>query len=397
MAYTTINDQFLISGYLQDIDNNEDYSLNGCFRMVGIQKDFLNAIYPKFSVVLIVTQDIYDIIQKNNVKLALKIESFSALDAIEDEENDTPIVEDVVVNTILRLYDKNLTKVAVKSDDDAETEEESPIENQKYQIQLIGYPDKILELNDEIVNDVYANASMDEILTDIYGQNNSLYLDSSDNKQREETLLIPPMNIAKAIDYLQSNYGIYDTDVLHFFDVDKTYICKRFSSAEGYYENILDIQVQEISDSSSTTYTNIQVDDENNLKKVLDSAPVYTSIKDVNDNLIGGTAIFGSYGSEFELVSRTYERDKNNSKVRYYWNTNKSDLFEKAAVKSTSIQSAISLSNLNPSYITPKTRVNINCEDELCKGSYDISEMRVSFSSGNMKTYTGNILLTIIK
>ena len=35
---------------------------------------------------------------------------------------------------------------------------------------------------------------------------------------REECLFIPPLNVSKAIEYLQTNYGIYDSHYNLFFD-----------------------------------------------------------------------------------------------------------------------------------------------------------------------------------
>ena len=395
MAYKKVNHQFFITGAIQDITTSTDYSLNGMIQSVAIKKDYSTDIMPLFVLKLLVPTEIREVIRKDDVKISIKIDQFSARDSLEDDDNADPVIEDNLLNTMLRLYDKNIREINIKEEDDPESDE--ALKNQKYEIVLPCIPDLLVSYNDDIVNTVYNNANMDEILIDVLAKYNMLYLDPSDNREREECIFIPPLNISKAIEYLDENYGIYDTEASLFFDTYKTYMYKKYGDSNGYYENKIDIQVLNVNEvSSATSYHDTQVDDEDNIKLVMNKSPEYLSIKDVKNNMLGGNAVFGSYGSEYEPVLRSYELS-DEKKIRYYWNENRTKLAETNMINAPAVQSAITINNLNPKVISPKTQILINSENSDVKGIYNITSCRVIFTTSDMKVFKNKILVTFVK
>jgi len=395
MTRHSITHQFKISGYIEDLTNNTEYSLNDQILSVAIRKDYMADVFPLFVVKANVTSEFREKLRKIKFRLAISIDQFNATDT-SNLEYDEQILETNVLNTILKIYDPNITKMTLKDDD--QSDDESIVKNQKVVVTFVGIPDNLVEINNDVINTVYENASMDEMCVDILGGYNPLYLDPSDNKNRERSVLIPPLNLSKTIEYLHTYLGIYDTDPILFFDTDTTYLCKRFKDKNATYLNKIDIQVLDINEVSSISdYNLVEIDDDNNIYQNMNDTPIYAKNTDVKDNEVGGTAIFGSYGSDYELVTRTYVNNPNENKKRYFWNDNKSELYEKAILNTTDTQASFTLLNCSPKLITPKTLVSINSDDENANGIYTISSCRVIFDSTDMKTFTNTILISCIK
>ena len=215
MATKSINQEFLISGYLEDLTGNQLINLEDSIVSIAIKKDFMTDIMPLFVVNLKVDYATREILRTNDFRIALTIDEFDSTAEMGEENNIDYIPSDNTLNTILKIFDKNIQPIDLKEDPD----NDENVTSQKFELSFACIPEQIYNSNSKVINDVYKNASNNEILIDILNtENTQLYIDPSDNTDRENTLFIPPLNISKAIEYLQQNYGLYNSAYNLFFD-----------------------------------------------------------------------------------------------------------------------------------------------------------------------------------
>ena len=312
--------------------------------------------------------------------ISIECDEYQIDGEVTEEVQEEPAITNKAFSVRLKIFDPNLQEIDIKHADDELDDRTDSNVNQTYLVPLTCIPENVYNQNNEIINSVYYKASMNEILVDIlYDSNRLLYLDPSDNVDREETLLIPQMNKSNAISYLQSSYGIYEDQYSLFFDDDATYLIKQFN--KNYYtSNKLSLVVVSQNDlSASGIYENIEIDEDNNLKKTTKNNPNIVRVDDVASNIIGGKVIFGTYGSAYELVTRDYTYDDDESKIRYRWNGFKKDIFEKSVMYVPTKTGTVVLENISPRLITLKTKVEVQSSDAELAGSYYIQSMRYIF------------------
>lgn len=393
MADTTLYQQFKITGFLTDLTDNTDYNLDKMISSVAIKKDFNIDIMPLFVLYLKVNYDLREIIRKHNINISLNIEEFN----IDEDIDDISVYEPVTINStfsgVLKIFDKNIQEIDVKQDEMTDND----INGQNYNITLTGIPEKIYNQNSKIINAVYKQSTIAEIIIDILDtEYNKVYIDRPDNNDREETLLIPPLNISNAINYLNQNYGIYNTSYRLFFDFEKIYVVKMFNNKSDIHKLIVNVKSQN-STSDSSIYNHVILNDDGNLIKTVPVHPVLVSNKDVISNFKGGNAIIGSYGEDYDLITRSYRHNPNESKVRYYWNPGRDIRFEDIHNTTPSVYSTIVLENISPNYFDIRTKVEFNSDKTEISGSFDIQSVRQVFGTSDYKTYSGTTLISLAK
>ena len=390
-----VNNQFIVSGYIFDKTNNAEISLDKMIQRISVKKDFNINIFPMFVVDLQVNYDIREILRKNNINLVLNVYEYNMADEIDDSANFNPVATSQSFSTTLKIFDKNIRSLDMKKDKDNENNE---MTSQLFNIQLSGIPENLYNKNNTIINTVYNKASNNEILIDLLASDNTnLYFDPSDNSDRLETLLIPPLSLSNAIAYLQNNYGLYDSNYKLFFDTNATYLLKEFN-ADRLSKNKLSINViSQNSISDSSIYEELDVDENENLQKIVKEDPIIITNYDVASNILGGNAIYGSYDANFNLVTRQYTHDKNETKIRYFWNDNDKDIFEKMHQNIQYRVGSLVLENISPRLFSLLTQIEIDSPNDNIRGSYNIQSLRFSISTGNFKNYSSQIVLTFSK
>ena len=107
-------------------------------------------------------------------------------------------------------------------------------------------------------------------------ESGKIFIDPSDNKDREESLLVPPLNIITAIKYLHEYFGIYNSKLGLFFDYNGTYCFKHFNEMRNY-TNSFEIIVDDVADiDDDIKYTSVHVDEQGlKLKTLCKKGTIY--------------------------------------------------------------------------------------------------------------------------
>lgn len=394
-------EKFLIDVTLIDKTLGDSVDISESVKSVGIKKNFLAYSFPLFLIEFRLTQNIRDRIRDNNVLFNLRIDKYEAVDNEQTEETETPTITGNVLETLIKPYNKIKTSSNMTSEDD---EDESQQTNTLNLISygIMGVPEELVSKNYTGVNQVYENSKLDSIVVNIISEVESgkIFIDPTDNTNRERTLLVPPLNPVTAIKYLQEVYGIYNSMMGLFFDTNGTYIFKHFNKDRDF-SNYLEVVIpsaNQIDNDDIFTYVQIDDDEDENAKMYLKNSPEIVSVEDTMADSIGGTTVFNSYDENFNLVKRIHE-DPDNQKVRYFWNDKRYKIFEDTQMNLSKITetTSINLMNIDPNYFNIDTLYRIESVVESATGEYSLLESNIVFSSNDRLHYTSSVSLNLAK
>ena len=200
MAWSKLHQGFLLTGYIEDQTNNREISLDKMIASVAVKKDFFDNIFPLYIVNLQCDYETREILRTSKTTISIECDEYQIDGEVTEEVQEEPAITNKAFSVRLKIFDPNLQEIDIKHVDDELDDRTDSNVNQTYLVPLTCIPENVYNQNNEIINSVYYKASMNEILVDIlYDSNRLLYLDPSDNVDREETLLIPQMNKSNAI------------------------------------------------------------------------------------------------------------------------------------------------------------------------------------------------------
>jgi hypothetical protein len=401
-------DRFIVKAYLLDSNGDQSMDLSGYVTSVNVKKDFIANCLPLYVLNLRIEKSLRDTIRDLKSDISLGVYSYAIDPTVSNDETSptSNAMEDTIVETILTPYDKALTTnvQSQDSDDDADsTESSSKTQNIKVDYELDCIPKDLLAINNSVINEVYENASMNDIavsiLSGVIPSGNSLVMQPSDNIDREESLIIPPMNVVPAMRFLQNQYGFYNNSMSVFFDTGKTYLFDPMANSDTVHARMFEIITKKASEvTDENLFSNIQVDkDTENTRIYRKNDPAVGTVTDVFMDSVGQTSIISSYDDDLNGIRREYDNNTDNGKVRYIWNNLQKDIFEKSLIHNSTKATRISLASINPNYFTPDTSVLITASLDSISGYYTISEESYSISTTDFKTYTISIVLSMSK
>jgi len=89
------------------------------------------------------------------------------------------------------------------------------------------------------VNGVFCDCTIGDVVASILSDNGfkNVLMVPADNKETFGQLVIPPMSLMNLFEYVQSQYGMYNTDILFFSDIYRTYVIDKSGEAKAYADN----------------------------------------------------------------------------------------------------------------------------------------------------------------
>lgn len=409
MAYTTLNQGFLIDANVIGSNNSTSYDISRMIEDIMIKKSYLSQNMPLFVIDLKITEEIRDFIRDNETLINLTIYTYNITDTsdADDEDDNEPTITDTYYSGVIRLYDVPYTTTSAKSEDDSDTDEDK---TQAQSVPMVyyrvsGIPLDIIQKNSRIINQVYSDCSFNDILVNLVSniESNDIYIQPTDNQDIKTSVLIPPLTLIQSIQYLNNAYQLYDGLCNIFLDTDCTYVYNPLSS-DLKKSNIFDYKVMSInSTGNSTEYIRPSIDWENqNIRLVVNRLTGFSEEQKIVGNSLGSDITYYSYDDNFNLISRGTSSNLGYEKTKYFWNPNKRSIFENAntnQVESLSSALMIALKNISPAYIKPTTDFVLDSSgyNSAADGHYYLSQMTVSFSSTDSKHFTSVIGLSLYK
>jgi hypothetical protein len=402
MAFVNRIEKFVIEATLLNLNDGESYDISSYISDVNIKKDFISTSFPLVVINMMTVETFRDIMRDNDVSVKLKISKYIDIDQEQNQDADGIVLNDIVINTVIRSYKKPFTSTSTKTEDEEEFDTNAKDTTKAYAYQIIGIPEELIQKNSSVINEIYQDVKIDEVLVNILSsiESRSIFIDPSDNIDLQESLMIPPMNVIPTVKYIQDVYGIYNAGLSLFFDFDGTYLTKIFASSREY-GNTLEILTPSANDNTAdVAYTTPQFDEEDNVRLNLKVPPPFVSLNEITMDTIGQTTVFNSYDYNFDVVKRIYNQNTTNEKVRYFWNQFQNKIFEESYINEslkTSKAINVTMRNISPNYFKLNTLYNVRTNNDYVNGEYILTEATNIFYTRDHKAFESVINLKLTK
>jgi hypothetical protein len=401
MPYETRIEKFLVEATILDVPGSDSVDISKYITDINVRKSFASSSFPLVVVNFMTTEQYRDIMQNNDVSIRLKVSKYTDIDSESAEGDSAVSVEDVVFDTVVRSYNKPFASTMTRKEEGGEGDTSQVETTQLFPYQIVGIPQELIEKNATVINEVYQDARMDDILVNILSrvEGGRVFVDPSDNVDRIQSLIIPPMNVVPAIKYLQEVYGVYDAGLSLFFDFDGAYLTRLFSAQREYGNSLEIITVAPSDNDADSRYTSNQIDEDGNVRLRLNVPPPFVSNEKINIDSVCKTTVFNSYEFNFNPVKRVYEQDSQTSKTRYFWNGYQNRISERSYVNETLRASnaiMVTMKNISPSYFRQDTLYRVESDKGYVSGEYNLLELSFSiFTRGDYRTYESMLSLKL--
>lgn len=301
-------------------------------RQIYIIQDFDNCIQPIFQIQVTLPPLVIDYINthKSDVSFYLR---FKEIDYMRAEENYT--VDNAPYNTngsedicngLFILFSADVGRVENLSSYQKATEiitGEKNIElinnitgqganfknyTKEYQF-FIWKEDDLYNLRTP-VNAVFNNVTLGDVAAGILSSNGfkNILMAPPDNTTSFGQLIVPPQNMMNVFSYLQRQYGMYDTDVILFSDINRTYVLDKSGECKAYEENEYQKMIFSVVRSDSEDAQSVgscTIDEKKEYHTKLDIANIYVrSLSTVHDIIKGNVNKYiDSKNNEITTVS----------------------------------------------------------------------------------------------
>ena len=403
--FNNVIHKFVITAGLINNETSEYTDLSKNITAIAIKKNYYSFVYPLYVINMVLTENMRKYIIMNDVDINLSIERYTVDDittSSEDTFSSDPTIDKQLLNLTLTPFDKSKS-FANPNTSDVQDEEDSEevITSQLINYEVSCIPKDSLLLNGTIVNDCYNNANVNEIILNVLSSlyTGSIYLQESFNTNRYDSLLIPPLSLVQALNFLQDEYFVYDNSLNLFFDDNKVFIYD-IKSKDRKYENELSVNIITNSETySADIFQTPQIDENEDIRFYLKNNPLFFSNHDVYKNKIGTQTVFNSYDDNFNLISRDYNnKEISKNKTRYFWNPKRYSYFENSEMNRFYQFCSLKYENIDPTLFNPGTRIYITgSELEEINGQYALLGINIYFSSLDYVTYSNSIILSLGK
>jgi len=402
MAFVNKVEKFVVEANILNLNNGESVDISNSITDINVKKSFIESSFPLVVVNMMVTEENRNIMRDNDIALKIKVSKYTDVNQESEQDTDSIVIEEVILNSVIRSYKKPYAATAAKTEEDNEDRNNQSDTIKLIPYQIIGIPEELIQKNKIVINQIYENAKMDDVLVNILSQveTGNLFMDPSDNIEKELSLLIPPLNVAPAIKYLQEVYGIYNAGMSLFFDFDGTYLTKMYGSSRQYANTLEIISVSANENNTNIAYTTPQTNEDGNVRLYLQVPPPFVSVDKISKDVLGQTTVFNSYDYNFDPVRRIYSQDTNNQKTRYYWNSFQNQIFEQSYITETLRSSeaiSISMRNISPSYFRINTLYTVNTNNDYVNGEYTLTDVVFTIYTRDYRMYESIINLRLSK
>ena len=384
--------------------------------VVGNTENYLNAlrvkeayqenIFPLVSAEYYLTSETRDLIRDNDVEIHISgyIYENNQTASVDSSVEDDVVYTDKVFDFMLRYYQKDYTFTAVRKDPDQNNGGSAitAMPNVKYEIS--GIPKELIIKNQDIHNVCLQNVGVIEAVVYLLSRVSSdapIVIEPLNNSENYQSLIIPPSNISKGLNFLHDQYGLYDAGMNLYFGTEGTYLTSLNPNTIPF-KNHLYLEIINIDDADEKEYTervSLSNDDTNDIRVYSTRQPTITNINKIQNDRSGKDKVFYSYDDYFRLQTRSnIDSNRTYDKVRYFFNENGSELFENEFIRVSRVNRGFTfpIVGLSPYLVTPLTKVTVTGGYTDLNGDYLISQKAFSFTSSDAEHFQPVMTLTLI-
>lgn len=361
--------------------------------------DYEKNIFPIFKISIVLESDLYYKIikNKNTAQFKIRIQKFYRLVGSEEKS----LLSDYV-NGVYDLilddddYDRDEAIKREKNSNDFKhvtSSNENELFDVDNSIDLFLFRSDIIKKSKKNINKILKNATVTDavaLFASTVGLQNILMSPSENTKVYDE-LVIPRMEMFKAIQFLDTYYGFYKKGSIIYFDFDIVYILSYVGNCTAYQKKEPQDTVIIIPEKSQT-YSS----DSCSMKRIKDNTNYIicnsTDFAVRNESIsfdayASNDATFvDSYNGDIDTSNSAAEKKGSETNVRVFENTTENKWMSKIYASQTEAKSVVietELSNYDISVLAPNKRFKFLFEDakmmKKYKGIYQIASISHNF------------------
>ena len=322
MGYRTTSHGFLVEAHVTDKTNGNSYDVSKSVERITVKKNFIDNIFSLYSFELRITTDLRDTFRDDEISLHARISYYNIGDANTSEEGDENNIAEVGVlfDDEIRIYSKPFTTTVSKKEDEtdeASTQDESaPF----CYYSLTGIPEKEISKNESVMNNIYLDCEVADVIVNMLttiDTTSNIYMQDTTNKNIFKDVIIPPVGIAEAIEFLDEQYFIYKNPANLYIDTDSIYLYDPISldtpkTNRIEYRIISSEATEEVPQSALP-----DLDENNNIRFIYRSIPSFDVSKKIAAHKLGSHTIFYYYDDNFQINTRNKDNSESYKKDRY--------------------------------------------------------------------------------
>lgn len=353
---------------------------------ISIINDYEKAVFPVFRIRLILESSrYYNIIKaKSDVQFHLSIYKKYHYNDNSDLSLNYSWIDDIFELILDDNDEDNLRKMKKEK---AKSNYESIIENDENKLEMVDnqidfflFKTEIIKGLKKNVNKILRNATVTDGLCYIVGNANikNLLMSPPKNTKQYENLVIPPMSGCKAISFIDTYYGIYETGSMIYFGLTRSYILKYGGGCTAYEsQEIKNTSIIIPSQTSSHTVENgvlKKVKEDNTNYIVADNKSVSNRNDSITNDVLKGNDVAyvdSLTGDITQTSSGATSLSENSVKIEVN-KTENSWLGETYTTQSSmnSIVIELRMNNIDIDLLEPNKRFNIIYEDTELTNKY---------------------------
>lgn len=208
------------------------FTVTEFIKAIVIHRLYEKHVYPVFSVTLILPYRLMKLLTKNpnTVLFILNIKKF-----ILNETSEKPFRVPIYENVALKPIDPPTERIVqVEEEGKAQVEANSG----HFTVNLFLFKKEHLASNKKLNEKTYNNVKAVDVSLDLVDKNapqddTKLYIGKVDSGKKFENIIVPPVNYADSVKYLQKNYGLYNNGVQAWIDIKDAYVMDKNGAIEG--------------------------------------------------------------------------------------------------------------------------------------------------------------------
>lgn len=262
---------------------------------ITLSKNFFDLYLPIFILNCNVDYELYKRINKEKPKYKIKIKKFNiASNAYEIEEErilSRNFIDNIFQNVNETDVTPNLYENILKEKNENREDERPSVEKDAMQMELILFKENSLSDYRTVTDVIYNRTSIINVIMALLmdaNQSNCL-ISYPDNRSVYDNIIIPnDLTLIGAVEYLQNIYGIYNTGLCLFNDLNKLYLLNKNMECNAYQRQehkIVYIQFEDATKAEGNIYGMVEDDRYKRYKIVCQSHPIISSNETQISNL----------------------------------------------------------------------------------------------------------------
>ena len=365
-----------------------------------ILNDYENNLYPVFRIEIVLEASRYYKIIKNkdDVKFKLRIQKSYQILGEEEWSLDQDYIQDTF-DLILDDEDFDVDagfkeERAATDYDNIEADDVDDLFSTDNRFEFFLFKSSTIKAGRKTINTILHNATVTDAMNYIASKAGfkNLLMTPADHTDVIDELVIPPLNAAMAMVYVDCYYGLYKTGSLIFMDLDRNYIlpynekCRCWEAKETKEINL--IIPKKSSDFSSDLCTVIKDGDKTKKYIVGNNSTVQIENNSITYDILAGNDI-ESVNSYDGTVSSGVANSKGsgNNNERQIENMTENPYFNKIYTKQSESRNTVltmTIGDYDITFLKPNRVINVIFEDskltKLYKGKYKIVRANHSFT-----------------